>query len=143
MGIPVRSVGSTHLGSPSSHHSETVDGSRSQRRKPSRCHIQPTEAWSRRLAYYLVLVPAARPPACAGWLSRTRDYVCGECRWPPNPSLIGPWPSAHPCSPLRRPHVRRRRRRRGGGRESRRRACASARRRSAGASARGQHRADG
>ena len=26
------------------------------------------------------------------------DMVCGECRRPPNPSLIGPWPRAHPCA---------------------------------------------
>lgn len=43
------------------------------------------QGWSRRLAYTPTL--GSRPAA------RTADghYVCGECRRPPNPELIGPW----------------------------------------------------
>lgn len=49
--------------------------------------------WSRRLAFTPnpEAWPAARPV-------RTADYVCGECRRPPNPKLIGPWPIGHPCA---------------------------------------------
>ena len=39
--------------------------------------------------------PHARPVVPA-------DYVCGECRRPPNPELIGPWAEGHPCTDRRR-----------------------------------------
>jgi hypothetical protein len=50
--------------------------------------------WSHRLAY--------RPTPDAWPTARARDghYICGECRRPPNPALIGPWPNGHACNPL-------------------------------------------
>ena len=52
--------------------------------------------WNQRLAFEPRL--ADRPRARR---VRTRDYVCGECRRPPNPDLIGPWPLSHPCARAR------------------------------------------
>ena len=49
-------------------------------------------AWRKRFAY---------APTRAAWpASRPRDghYTCGECRRPPNPELIGPWPAGHACN---------------------------------------------
>ena len=53
--------------------------------------------WSRRLADRPTpdAWPHARPVVPA-------DYVCGECRRPPNPELIGPWAEGHPCTDRRR-----------------------------------------
>ena len=50
------------------------------------------DGWSHRLAYTPTL--DHRPSA------RREDghYTCGECRRPPNPALIGPWPEGHACS---------------------------------------------
>ena len=50
------------------------------------------DGWSKRLAYTPSL--ESRPRA------RTEDghYTCGECRRPPNPQLIGPFPPDHPCA---------------------------------------------
>ena len=54
------------------------------------------DGWADRLAYAPRLAdrPAARR-------YKGRDATCGECRRPPNPTLIGPWAKGHPCAFLR------------------------------------------
>ena len=52
--------------------------------------------WRRRLAFE----PSLEARSHARRV-RAKDYVCGECRRPRNPDLIGPWPPSHPCSKAR------------------------------------------